>query len=124
MSALQGSNFYHSTAEELQSLSSLTEEAKLYREAAKDVLSRPKNKGAGPEEKDLIMASRTLDDLLKTVNEEKEKNKLLNQNHSSAFSKSAKSVVDTLSRFENAITSMAQASMLSLSEPLRKLILF
>jgi hypothetical protein len=110
MSASQGSNFYHSTAEELQSLSSLTEEAKLYREAAKDVLSRPKNKSAGPEEKDLIMASRTLDDLLKTVNEEREKNELLKQNHSSAFSTSAKSIVDTLNRFEKAITSMAQAS--------------
>jgi hypothetical protein len=111
MSASQGSNFYHSTATELQSLSSLTEEAKLYREAAKDVLSRPKNKGASPKEKDLIMASRTLDDLLKTVDEEREKNKLLKQNHSSAFSRSAKSLADTLNRFEKAITSMAQASM-------------
>jgi hypothetical protein len=111
MSTTQGSNIYQSTADQLQTLSCLTEEAKLYREAAKDVLSRPKNRDAGPEEKALIMASRTLDDLLKTVNEEREKNKLLKQNHSSAFSRSAKSIVETLNRFEKAISSMAQASM-------------
>lgn len=111
MSTTQESNIYLSTADQLQALSSLTEEAKLYREAAKDVLSRPKNRDAGPQEKALIMSGRTLDDLLKTVNEEREKNKLLKKSHPSAFSRSAKSVVDTLNRFEKAITNMAQASM-------------
>jgi hypothetical protein len=122
MSSTQESNIYLSTANELQELSSLTEEAKIYREAAKEVLARPKNRDAGPLERDLIMSSPTLDDLLKTVNEAREKNKLLNQSKLSRFSRSARSIVETLGRFEKTVTSMAQASTRSLLNVVRRLI--
>ena len=122
MSLTPDSNIYLSTANELQALSSLTEEARLYREAAIDVLARPKNRDAGPHEKDLIMSKRTLDDLLETVNETREKNKLFDQKDPSVLSRSARAIVDTLNRFEKAITNLAQASTRLLFPDIRRLI--
>lgn len=113
MATAADSNMFHSTADQLQALSCLTEEAKLYREAAKGVLARPENKDAGPQEKSLILSGRSLGDLLDTLKQEREKNRLLKHRDSTTLSRSAKaaiSIVDTLNRFEKAITSMAQAS--------------
>lgn len=110
MSLSQNLNIYSSTATELQALPTMTEETKLYREAALAVIAKPENRKAGRKERDLILTRRTLDDLMETVNEARGKNKLLNTGDLSRVSKLARSTVNTLGRFEKAITSIAQSS--------------
>jgi hypothetical protein len=105
------SNIYASTAQELQTLSDLTEEAKLYREAVQIVLSKPENEGAGPHEKDLVMTHRTLEELIEALNEKRRQSRTFGSKHPGVLWGPSKAVVDTLRRFEKAITSMAQASL-------------
>jgi hypothetical protein len=98
-------------AQELQMLSSETEEAKLYREAVQLVLSKSENKGAGPQEKDLIMTHRTLEELQKALDEKRERSQTFGSEQSGVLWGPSKAIVDTLRRFEKAITNMAQASL-------------
>jgi hypothetical protein len=103
-------NVYSSTAQEIQTLADLTEEAKLYHEAVQLVLSKPENKDTGPQEKNLVLRHRTLEELLHVLNERREENETFRRKHSSLLWSSSKTIVDTLGRFEKAITNMAQAS--------------
>jgi hypothetical protein len=115
MSSSSRPNVYSSTAEEIQTLADLTEEAKLYHEAVKLVLSKPENKDAGAQEKDLVLRHRTLEELLDVLNERREESKTFRRKQSSLLWRSSKAIVDTLGRFEKAITNMAQASLCSSS---------
>jgi hypothetical protein len=100
----------------MQDLSALTEEGKLYHEAVRLVLAKPENKGAGPRERDLVTTHRTLEELLGTLSATREENKLLKQRQTGMLWKYSRSVVGTLARFENAVNSMAQASLWPLPE--------
>lgn len=111
MSATNQPNLYSSTAQELQKLHDLTEEAKLYYEALQRVLSRPGDKGVGAQERELVLRHRTLQELLQALNQKREENRAFRTKHSSLLCNSSKAAVDTLARFEKAITSMAQASL-------------
>jgi hypothetical protein len=110
MSSAHQPNVFSCAAHELRTVASLTEEAKLYHEAAQLVLSNPVNKDAGPQEKDLVKTHRTIEELLAAINEKREHSQTFRQEQTGMLWKSGKAVVDTLGRFEKAITSMAQAS--------------
>lgn len=105
-------NVYSSTAQELQTFSDQTEEEKLYHEAVQLVLSKPENKDAGPQEKDLLMTHCTFEELMEALKKKREQSQTFRTKHSGMLWGSSKVVVDTIKRFEKAITSMAQASLL------------
>jgi hypothetical protein len=103
-------NAFSSTAQELQTLAERTEEAKLYHEAVQLVLSKSENKDVGPQEKDLIVTHRTLEELMDSLNEKRRQSRAFGSKQSGMLWGPSKVVVDTLRRFEKVITSMAQAS--------------
>jgi hypothetical protein len=112
MSSTRLSNIYSSTAQELQNISDLTEEEKVYHEAVQLVLSKPENKEAGPQERDLVLTRRTLGELLQALSEKKEQSQAFGRKPSRIIWRSTRAIVETIGRFEKAITSMAQASLL------------
>jgi hypothetical protein len=112
MSSTRLSNIYSSTAQELQNLSDLTEEEKVYHEAVQLVLSKPENRKAGPQERDLVLTRRTLEELLQALSEKKEQSQTFGRKSSGIIWRSSKAIVENLGRFDKAITSMAQASLL------------
>jgi hypothetical protein len=105
-------NFYASTALQLQTVSNLTAEAKIYHEAVQDVLSRPENKKAGDDEKALVLRRRTLSELQQEIRMTRGESSTLRQKKPGGLMRLGKGLVTTLIRFESSITSMAQSSLL------------
>ncbi len=96
MSSTSLPNTYSSIAEEWQILSDLTEEVELYYENVQFVISKPKNKGAGPQEKYFVTTHRTLEELLSTPDEKREESQTFRRKYSSTLRRSGKGIVDTL----------------------------
>lgn len=103
-------NIYATSASALQTVSNLTEEAKVYYEAVEIVLSKPEYNEIGAEARAFVLTHRTLEDLQQELEKTRNGSQMLSPKQKSRVWRSSKGLVNSLVRFEKAITCIAATS--------------